>query len=361
MAPDADFIAQEDPVECTEWVEEPTILVQDPRPEYLSNMYHATEELLAVFQTAAIAGLSLSSGTRILYTYSHDCPRDAEHCRPRRTMMQLQLGAQLEGEYTRPEVPHIRDQILDLYNSIVQYGPKMKPLPDITEIRRICFRRIILPHRACSGSILPKAWENVGDCPAGNPIFEAVSRTLRLSTKVTDEASGSASAGAAAGVIGPPPGVEANLDANTPRLNIAGLAEDKKQVTIFSRRGSSRHIGREKQLVGDITKKCGHTVVMAHLGSMTWHEQIIMLERTDVLVSPHGAGLALMMFLPRGATVVEISSHPPPWPGRSVANIYKLMALWAGLPYHGVRASGQSELEFDYGQVASIACNAWAR
>lgn len=351
-------------MECTAWVEEPTILVQDPRPEYLSNMYHATEELLAVFQTAAIAGLSLSSGTRILYTYGHDCPRDAEHCTGRRTMMQLQLGAQLEVEYnyTRPAIPHVRDQIIDLYNSIVQYGPKMKPLPDITEIQPVCFRRIILPHRACSGSILPKSWENVNDCPGGNPIFEAVSRTLRLSTKVTEEANGSlVSAGAAAGGLGPPPGVEVNLDANTPRLNIAGLAEDKKQVTIFSRRGSSRHIGREKELVDDITKTCGHTVVMAHLGSMTWHEQITMLQKTDVLVSPHGAGLALMIFLPRGATVVEISPHPPPWPGRSVANIYKLMALWAGLPYHGERASGQDELNFDYGKIASIACNAWAR
>ena len=317
-------------------------------------MYHATEELIAVFQTAAIAGLSLSNGTRFLYTYGHDCPHGAESCTGRRTMLQLQLGAQLEGEYTRPAIPHVRDQILGLYNSIVQYGPRMKPLPDITETQHLCFRRVIMPHRACAGSIVPKSWEDVADCPGGNPIFEAVSRTVRLSTKVTVEASGSsASVGA--------PSVEANLDANTPRLNVAGLAEEQKQVTIFSRRGATRHIGREQELVSSITKKCGHTVVMANLAAMTWHEQITMLEKTDVLVSPHGAGLALLIFLPRGATVIEISPHPPPWPGRSVANIYKLMALWAGLPYHGIRASGAGELNFDYATVTNAACSAWAR
>lgn len=104
--------------ECACWIEEPTVLVIDPRPEYLENMYHATEELLSIFQTAAVAGRSLSAGnTRVVFAYGKICPKDAFHCTRLQTPLTLQLAGQLDSaddEVPTIDMPHVRPQILAL-------------------------------------------------------------------------------------------------------------------------------------------------------------------------------------------------------------------------------------------------------
>ena len=50
------FLPQNEEPRCDRWIEEPTILLVDPRGEVLFNMYHAIEELVGVYQSAAIVG-----------------------------------------------------------------------------------------------------------------------------------------------------------------------------------------------------------------------------------------------------------------------------------------------------------------
>jgi hypothetical protein len=67
----------------------------------------------------------------------------------------------------------------------------------------------------------------------------------------------------------------------------------------------------------------GKRVELVHLDGMTFDEQMKLMRRTRVLVGPHGAGLALLLYLPKGAGIVEATSHPPPYGmKRSVAHIF---------------------------------------
>ena len=56
-----------------------------------------------------------------------------------------------------------------------------------------------------------------------------------------------------------------------------------------------------------------------------------MFQRADVVVGSHGAGLGHMMWMPRGATVVEMI------PNAAVSMVYKELALVFGLKYLPVR------------------------
>ena len=67
----------------------------------------------------------------------------------------------------------------------------------------------------------------------------------------------------------------------------------------------------------------GKRVEMVAMSDLTFDQQMHLMQRTRVLVGPHGAGLAMLMYLPKGAGIVECTDNPPPFSSaRSVAHIF---------------------------------------
>jgi capsular polysaccharide biosynthesis protein len=81
----------------------------------------------------------------------------------------------------------------------------------------------------------------------------------------------------------------------------------------------------------------GKRVELVSMSDMTFEQQMILLQRTRVLVGPHGAGFAMLLYLPKGSGVVEFTNHPPPYGGgRSVAHIFWQYAQWTNHPYRSI-------------------------
>jgi hypothetical protein len=72
----------------------------------------------------------------------------------------------------------------------------------------------------------------------------------------------------------------------------------------ISRRGTSRPLPGEERLEAELTQR-GFTVL--RLEEMTWIDQVRAFQQARVIVAPHGAGLANLVFTPPGATVVELT------------------------------------------------------
>jgi len=238
----------------------------------------------------------------------------------------LELGAQIKGR-NHSEIPSellesIRPQILAIWDSLVGHGQSMEPAPDIGAGESLCFRQLLLPMRACSGSILPNAWDDYdvnNRCEGGNPIMAAFARTLRASARI------------------------ARADAAKPAAARAGGSRSESavrhadQITVFTRHGAHRALVDEKVLVAAIEKRCAHRQIeTVELGNLTLLEQVAIMERSSVLIGPHGSGLTLMLYAPKGLTVIEITEHPPMWVRRTVHNIYARLTSWAGHDYHFV-------------------------
>jgi Glycosyltransferase 61 len=71
-----------------------------------------------------------------------------------------------------------------------------------------------------------------------------------------------------------------------------------------SRRGTSRPLPDEERLETALAQR-GFTVL--RLEEMPWADQVSAFQRASVIVAPHGAGLANLVFTPAGATVVELT------------------------------------------------------
>jgi len=56
----------------------------------------------------------------------------------------------------------------------------------------------------------------------------------------------------------------------------------------------------------------------AHL---TPHEQVSLFSSTNLLIGQHGAGLANMLWMPKGSTIIEILPPSPPWVAPIFANL----------------------------------------
>lgn len=71
-----------------------------------------------------------------------------------------------------------------------------------------------------------------------------------------------------------------------------------------SRRGTSRPLPDEERLESELAQR-GFTIL--RLEEMPWPEQVRAFQRARVIVAPHGAGLANLVFTPAGATVIELT------------------------------------------------------
>jgi len=74
----------------------------------------------------------------------------------------------------------------------------------------------------------------------------------------------------------------------------------------------------------------GTTVV--DLASWSPHEQVVRMQGTRVLVGQHGAGLAQMIWMPTGGTVIEVRPPLPP----QVENLFERLARVLGHSYRRI-------------------------
>lgn len=84
--------------------------------------------------------------------------------------------------------------------------------------------------------------------------------------------------------------------------------ERPRRVFISRARSRGRKIVNEEE-VAEFLADRGYRRVFTE--DMTFAEQVAMMQQAEVLVSQHGAGLTNLIFLPRGARVLELFRRPP--------------------------------------------------
>ncbi|KAL6661546.1 hypothetical protein ACP70R_000930 [Stipagrostis hirtigluma subsp. patula] len=110
------------------------------------------------------------------------------------------------------------------------------------------------------------------------------------------------------------------------------------RVTLLFRTGA-RAFKNETAVARVFQRECarvaGCTVTTAHSDNMTFCDQVKLLGSTDVLVSPHGAQLANMLFMERNSSVMEF--YPLGWRQRAGGGqfIFRWMADRAGMRHEG--------------------------
>jgi len=305
---------------CDDWVKEDTIFVQDPRFEYFQNYYHSMEEVFSMFETAEVLGRSISD-FRYLFTWGGEGGED------RFFQLQGQLEGAPEPQDTPPRALH---QMLELWNNLAsvtsggQGAGRRKlralPLKDVVAGRTLCFRRLVLPMRACSGSIVQLSWsEDAVTCGYGSPIARKVRGAI--------------------------------LNAYREELPKQVASPPPKTITLISRVSPKRGLDNENEVKEALSRRLpGFHLQVVDLAKLSFAEQVKVVQQTQVLVGIHGAGLTHVVLLPDGAGVVEITPFPPPLSGRTVANIFSSLAAWSEHPYQAVQTtSGDigSDVEVD--------------
>lgn len=117
------------------------------------------------------------------------------------------------------------------------------------------------------------------------------------------------------------------------RLLRAAMPSDlaiASRMIYVSRRKSSRPWFRERELERDL-RKLGFEIVMAE--KLSFLDQVKLFAEARVVVGPHGAGLTNSVFMPDGATIIELLN--PSW-----ANpVYQVIA-GTRLKYHAHLSDG---------------------
>jgi capsular polysaccharide biosynthesis protein len=102
----------------------------------------------------------------------------------------------------------------------------------------------------------------------------------------------------------------------------------------------SREASRRRRVVGEASLRVmleARGFATVRLEDLGWAEQIAIFRQAKVVVAPHGAGLANLVFADRGAQVVELF-------GRDYVNpCFRRVAALTGLEYRGVIAAGGGE------------------
>ncbi len=113
-------------------------------------------------------------------------------------------------------------------------------------------------------------------------------------------------------------------------FGINGATRPQRRIYISRERAARRKLVNETE-VWSVLRSFGFEKVV--MEDLSFDRQVDLMKQTEILVSPHGAGLTNMMFCPRGAIVVEIADLGFPNP-----NFYALASA-LGHRYCIVRAT----------------------
>lgn len=90
----------------------------------------------------------------------------------------------------------------------------------------------------------------------------------------------------------------------TADLKISCLPNTKRKKYYLSRNQTiKRSIANEHELIR-LLDQYGFEII--HTENKTFHEQLQVFSECDILISPHGAGLTNMLFMPKGSRIIEI-------------------------------------------------------
>lgn len=97
------------------------------------------------------------------------------------------------------------------------------------------------------------------------------------------------------------------------RLGSAGQASAETPARIYINRGDTlvRKVRNEDRLEEALAARGFHSI---SLGSFAFREQVRLFEGAEVVVGPHGAGLANLVFCRPGTRVVEVGGGGHSWP-----------------------------------------------
>ncbi|KAL6647538.1 hypothetical protein ACP70R_014975 [Stipagrostis hirtigluma subsp. patula] len=110
------------------------------------------------------------------------------------------------------------------------------------------------------------------------------------------------------------------------------------RVTLLFRTGARAfkdEAAVERVFQRECARVAGCTLTAAHIGNLTFCDQVRLLSATDVLISPHGAQMTNMLFMERNSSVMEF--YPLGWRQRAGGGqfVYRWMADRAGMRHEG--------------------------
>jgi len=111
-----------------------------------------------------------------------------------------------------------------------------------------------------------------------------------------------------------------------------------ERLYISRAKARRRRVANETKLWAELA---AHGFVKLHLEELTWQEQINAFRRAKIIVAPHGAGLANLIFCAAGTKVIELFH-------RSYVNgCYWQLAALKGLEYRPLVTAGEEPLAQD--------------
>eukprot|EP00747_Dinoflagellata_sp_TGD_P009039 gnl/TRDRNA2_/TRDRNA2_118624_c0_seq1.p1 gnl/TRDRNA2_/TRDRNA2_118624_c0~~gnl/TRDRNA2_/TRDRNA2_118624_c0_seq1.p1 ORF type:complete len:256 (-),score=19.48 gnl/TRDRNA2_/TRDRNA2_118624_c0_seq1:28-735(-) len=171
----------------------------------------------------------------------------------------------------------------------------------------LCFRRVVLPMRACGGSILPATWFSEAVCSEGNLLVRHV-RMFMLD----------------AFAIG--------INTSTGSVSTVLLVERRKRERQFA--------DIEAIVVALKSMPRLPSLKRVDFAAHSFQDQIWFVRQSQVMVGMRGAGMTHLLWLPEGAGIVDIARVQPPVLGEtSQANVLMNLARWANIRYRWVAAT----------------------
>ncbi|KAF7843006.1 putative glycosyltransferase 61 [Senna tora] len=109
-------------------------------------------------------------------------------------------------------------------------------------------------------------------------------------------------------------------------------------MTLFLRRGARSF--KNQSVVEEIFRReCGKVegcrFMVAHSNNLTFCDQVKVMSKTDILISPHGAQLTNLFLMDRNSSVMEF--FPKGWLKLAGVGqyVYHWIASWSGMNHHG--------------------------
>lgn len=117
-------------------------------------------------------------------------------------------------------------------------------------------------------------------------------------------------------------------------------------LTMFMRKGP-RSFKNESVVVGIFERECarvdGCRLMVAYSDNLSFCEQVGLMSRTDILVSPHGAQLTNLFLMNRNSSVMEF--FPKGWFKLAGVGqyVYHWIASWSGMRHEGAWRDPQGD------------------